>query len=109
MFDKALIDVSALRWVVDVGLSVRLSLLEETLAHTFVNDDECDLGWVVLTFFALKEAILFLNDLIELFKLKVNDLLAHRVTNTVTVNENVIWHLSLIELAVALEGPHKVV
>lgn len=62
-----------------------------------------------MAFFALEETILFLNDLVELLKLKVNNLLTHGITDTITVDEDVVWHLSLVELTVALERPHEVV
>jgi len=62
-----------------------------------------------LALFALEETILFLDDLVELLKLKVNNLLTHGITDTITVDEDVVWHLSLVELTVALERPHEVV
>jgi len=86
-----------------------LCLLEEALAHTLVDDNQCHLGRVVLALFALEETILFLDDLVELLKLKVNNLLTHGITDTITVDEDVVWHLSLVELTVALERPHEVV
>lgn len=62
-----------------------------------------------MALFALEETILFLDDLVELLKLKVNNLLTHGITDTITVDEDVVWHLSLVELTVALERPHEVV
>jgi hypothetical protein len=109
LLHEALVDVGALGWVVDEGLPIRLGLLEETLANALVYDDQRDLRWIVLTLLTLKETIFLLNDLVELFKLEVNYLLTHRVANTVTVDKNVVGHLALVELSVALEGSHEVV
>ena len=44
-----------------------MSLLEESLSDTLVHDDERDLGWVVFTLLTVEEAILLLDDLIQLF------------------------------------------
>ena len=83
--------------------------MEEALADTFVDDDQCHLWWVVLTFFTVEEAVLLLNDLVQLLKLKINDLLTHGIADTVTVDENVVWHFTRIKFTVALEGSHEVV
>jgi hypothetical protein len=39
-----------------------------------------------------------------LIKLELDDLLAHGVTNTITVDENVIWKLALIVVAICLKS-----
>jgi hypothetical protein len=67
LFDEALIDVGSLRWVVNESLPVLMSLWEESLSDTLVHDDERDLGWVVFTLLTVEEAILLLDDLIQLF------------------------------------------
>lgn len=104
-----MIDVGSLRRVVDEGLTVREGLLEEALANTLVHNNQGDLGWIILTLLALEEAVLLLDDLVQLLKLEVDHLLTHGITNTVTVDENVVWHLARIEITVALERPHEVV
>jgi hypothetical protein len=109
LLNEALIDVGALGWVINEGLAVGMGLLEETLANALVYDDQRDLRWVVLALLTFIEAIFLLNDLVKLIKLKVDNLLTHRVTNTVTVDENVVGHLALVELSVALKGSHEVV
>lgn len=83
--------------------------MEEALADTFVDDDQCHLWWVVLAFFTVEEAVLLLNDLVQLLKLKINDLLTHGIADTVTVDENVVWHFTRVKFTVALEGSHEVV
>lgn len=109
LLNEALVDVGALRRVIDESLAVLVRLLEESLSHTLVDNDEGDLGRVVLTLLALEEPILLLDDLVQLLKLKVDNLLAHGVAHAVTVDENVVGHLAIVELAVALERPHEVV
>ena len=83
--------------------------MEEALAYTFVDDDQSHLRWVVLTFLTVEEAVLLLNDLVQLLKLKINDLLTHGITNSITVDENVVGHFTRIEFTVALERSHEIV
>jgi hypothetical protein len=67
LFDKALIDVGSLRWVINESLAVLMSLLEKSLTDTLVHDDERDLGWVVFTLLTVEETVFLLDDLIQLF------------------------------------------
>jgi hypothetical protein len=107
LLNEALINVCALGWVVDEGLSgTCLGLLEESLTDTFVYNDQGDLRtlhhcsiYAGLT----KDAILFGDDTVELIKLEVDNLLSHRISDTVTVDENVCGHLSVVEFTVRLE------
>jgi hypothetical protein len=104
LLHEALVHVSALGWVVNEVLTVLVRLLEEPLAHALVHDDQRDLGRVVLTFvLAVKEAVLLLDNLVELLQFEIDDLLSHAVAHTVTVDENVVRHSAIVELAVALE------
>jgi hypothetical protein len=64
LFDKALIDVGSLRWVINESLAVLMSLLEKSLTDTLVHDDERDLGWVVFTLLTVEETVFLLDDLI---------------------------------------------
>ena len=78
---------------------------EESLSHTLVDDDECDMGKGA----ALRLGVVFVGqDLLELLELEINDLLAHRVANTVTIDENVVWKSPAIELFVGLKGTSEV-
>ena len=56
----------------------------------------------------MSEAVLKGNDLVKLSQFLINDLFTHRVTNTVSVDENVLWHLT-IEFSVALESALEVI
>ena len=49
------------------------------------------------------------NNLVKLGQLLVNDLLSHGVTDTVSVDEDVAWHGSIVEVSVALECSLEVV
>lgn len=45
LLDKAVVDVRALRWVLNEFVALlRLALLEESLTNALVNDDQGDLG-----------------------------------------------------------------
>lgn len=109
---EAIINIGTLRRVVDVVLAiVLLSLLEEPLANTLVHDDQSDLRSLLLLLFfnvVLADSVLKSHNLVELGEFLVNDLLAHAVTDTITVDENVLWHLT-VEVPVALEGTLEVV
>lgn len=111
LLDEAIIDVGTLGRVIDKVLAVALlSLLEEPLANTLVHDDQSDLrGLLVVLFFTVcTDSVLECHNLVKLGKLLVNDLLTHRITDTVTVDENVLRHLT-VEVPVALEGALEVV
>jgi len=80
-------------------------LLEESLSHTLVDDDECDVGeGTALSF----RVVLVCEDFLQLIKLEVNDLLAHGVAHTVTIDEDMVRESSAVELAVSLEGASEV-
>ena len=109
LLNEACVDVGALRRVIDPILAVwTVRLLEETLTHTLVYDDEGDVRGslgrrLVVT------TILHANNAVELGELLINDLLAHGVANTVTVDEDVARHGTIVELAVGREGALEVV
>jgi hypothetical protein len=108
---EALIDVGSLGRIVNELLAVIHSLLEEPLADSLVHDDESNLGRRVLGLARLvgsltgvcEHAVLILADLVQLFQLEVDDLLAHGVAYTVAIDEDVVGHLATVKLSVALE------
>lgn len=113
LLDEAVVNVGTLGRVVDVGrlAVVLLSLLEESLANTLVHDDQCDLRGLLLVLFRnviLADAVLKCHNLVKLGEFLVNDLLAHGITDTITVDEDVLGHLT-VEVPVALEGTLEVV
>lgn len=83
------------------------SLLKESLANSLIHNNKSNLR----SFFIIYslETILISNDLLELLKLVVNDLFSHRVSNSVSVDENVIWHIASVIFSVSLECTCEVV
>ena len=49
------------------------------------------------------------NNLVELSQFLINDLFSHGVTDSVSINKDVFWHGSIVEVSVALEGSLEVV
>jgi hypothetical protein len=109
LFNEALVDVGSLGRVVDARVSILLRLLEEPLTDALVYDDECHLWWVVGALLAVRKSVFLLNDFVKLIKLEVNDLLSHGVANTISIDENVRGHISIVMFSIALERPHEVV
>ena len=112
LLNKAVVDVGTLRWVVnEVWTVVLLGLLEESLADSLVHDDKSNLRSFLLRLFfdiVATKSVLKGHDLVELGQFLVDDLLTHRVTYTISVDENMLGHLS-IEVSVALEGALEVI
>lgn len=103
LLNKARIDVCSLGWVIDEVLSVvSCGLLEESLSDSLVNDDQSDLR-VGLSRNIGITGVLHGDDAIELLELHVNNLLAHGITDTITIDEDVFGHGVVIEIAVGLE------
>lgn len=109
LLNKACINVCTLRRVVDEVLSiVACSLLEESLADSLVHDDQ---GNVRMRFgLSLRvTAVLHGDDAVELLKFLIDDLLAHGVTDTITVDEHMAGQFAIVELTVGLEASSKVI
>jgi len=69
LFNKAIVDVGTLRWVIDEVLTVvLLSLLEESLTDPLVHDDQGDLWSFLFLLFTTvsSESVFKCYDLIEL-------------------------------------------
>ena len=107
LLNESVVHICALRRVQDVG-SVRALLcllLEESLSHTLVDDDECGVGKSdALTF----RVVLVCEDLLQLIELKIDDFLAHGIADTVTIDEDVIRETSSVEVAVGLQGTSEI-
>lgn len=91
LLDEAVVDVGALRRVRDGGVCSTLTNLEESLPDALVDDNKGVL-WKCLLFLVI-ETVLLLHDLVELLQFVVDDLGPHRVTDTVSVNEDVVRQL----------------
>ncbi len=96
-----MVDIGALRRVQDL---VR-ALLEESLANALVDYDQCNVRQGLAFCLGI---ILVSKDLLELVELILDDLLSHGVTDTVSVDEDVIWELSAIVITVSLQGASEV-
>ena len=103
MLDEALVNVCALWRIRDASVGTHL---EESLSHSFVHDNQGVLrqDWL----FRWVKAILLLHDLFELFKLMTDNLSSHGVSDSVSVDEDVIWQLSLVVISECLEGTLEV-
>jgi len=134
LLDEASIDVSTLRRVLDELITLgSLSLLEESLSNTLVDDDQGDLWrldrsrlFILFLFFGrsftstsgilsvssifllLENAVLFGNNLMELVKFLIDDHLSHGITNTISVDEDMLRH-GVVEVTVTLEGTLEIV
>lgn len=81
-------------------------LLEESLSHTLIDDDECGMG----ERFSLLFRVIFVSqDLLQLIQFEIDDFLAHRIAYTVTIDKNVIGEGATIELAISLKSTAKVI
>jgi hypothetical protein len=138
LLNEAVVDVSALRRVGNVGITGSLVVvsamrrllildLEESLANTLVDDDECRFGQLDLREFLgrglllfdflsflvfgfrlsllafLTQRVLLLHDLVQLLQLMLDDLAPHRVADAVSVNEDVVGQRALVVVSECLE------
>ena len=109
LLNEASINIGALRRVVDeVPAVVALRLLEESLAHALVNDDQSDLGQL-LSRVVFISSVLDAHDAVKLSQLLINDLLAHGVTDTVTVDKDMPGQGAVVELTIGGERSGEVV
>ena len=104
LLNEASVDVGTLRRVVDEVLPVvAWCLLEESLANALVHDDESDLGEGLGKLAVSVFTVLHSADAVELLELLVDDLLAHGIADTITVDEDVGGHGAVVEVSVGLE------
>ena len=69
-----MVDIGTLGWVENLRLVRARCLLKESLSHALIDDDECDL-WKCISL--RLGVILVSEDLLELIKLVLDDLLSH--------------------------------
>ena len=98
LLDEAVVHVGTLRRVGDAGINVHL---EESLSDSLVHNDQGVLRELVLL--GRVDAVLLLNDLVELLELVADDLSPHGIANSVSVDEDVVWELALVVVAEGLE------
>jgi hypothetical protein len=75
-------------------------LLEDTLSNSLVHNDESDLWYLLASVFI----ILFREDLFELVQFLGDNHLSHGITNTVSVDEDVVWHGSFIVVSIGCKS-----
>jgi hypothetical protein len=102
LFNEPGINISSLRRIDNVSSSD----LEESLSDSLVDENESDLRGFGHSWW---EIVLLSNDLLELLKLQVDDHLSHGITNSISVDENVVRHSSFVEVSVALEGLREII
>jgi len=81
--------------------------LKESLMDSLVDDDESN-GWELVLVLVGIQAILLNQDLFQLLELLVDDHLSHGVSHTISVDENVVRQLAVIEILVSLESSCEV-
>lgn len=102
LLDKSLINVGSLR---RVQYSVAF-LLEESLSDPLVDDNQGDLGSLVLVLAVV--SVLLVDDHFDLRQFVVENLLSHGISHTISVDEDVLRQGSFVVFAVGLEAVEKV-
>lgn len=69
-----MVNIGTLGWVENLRLVRARCFLKESLSHALIDDDECDL-WKCISL--RLGVILVCEDLLELIKLVLDDLLSH--------------------------------
>ena len=87
MLNEGLIDIGSLRGI----CNVLTFFLEESLSDSLVHNNQSDFGHSCLALLTTIDTIFFNAKILELFELRVNNLLSHGISNTISVNKNVIW------------------
>ena len=103
LLHEALVDVGSLRRIDDASLGASL---EEPLPDSLVDDDERVVGQLKLLLGVL--LVFFSDDLVELFQLVVNHLGPHGVSDTISVDEDMVWQFSVVVFFESLEGALEV-
>ena len=98
MLNETVVNIGSLGWVENVCLVLGLKLFEESLSNTLIDDDECDIG----KWFSLEFRVIFVGeDFLELIELELYDLLAHGITDSVTIDEDLLWESTLVVILIS--------
>lgn len=102
LLNEAVINVGTLWRVGNGGVH---SLLEESLSNTLVDDDQSMLwkSWIVCL-----KTILLLDNLVELLQLMADNLGSHGISNTISVDEDVVWEGTVVLVSECLESTLEV-
>jgi hypothetical protein len=104
MFNKCLINISALWWIVDVVATS----LKESLSNSLVNYDQSDVWHLLHALLTTINAILFDTNSFKSLKFCFNDSFSHGVTNTISVNEDMFWESTIVVVSISLERACKI-
>ena len=86
LLHESVVNVGTLRRVTNCGICT--SHLEESLSYSLIYYNESVLRMLLLLVGI--ETILLLDNFLKLLKLVIDYLLSHRITTTVTIDENMI-------------------
>jgi len=86
LLHESVVNVRTLRRVTNCGICT--GHLEESLSYSLIYYNESVLRMLLLLVGI--ETILLLDNFLKLLKLVIDYLLSHRITNTVTIDENMI-------------------
>ena len=102
LLNESAINVGSLRWVGNSGVH---TLMEESLSDSFVDDDQ-GVFWKARV--SGLELVLLLDNLVELLQLVGDDLGSHRVSDTVSVDDDVLWEGTVVLVSECLESTLEV-
>jgi hypothetical protein len=107
LLDESVVHIGTLRRVEDLRsmLGATRSLLKESLSHTLVNDDQGNMGKNVTLALGV---VLISEDLLKLVELELDNLLSHGVTDTITIDEDVVWQVATVEVLIGGKGASEV-
>lgn len=80
--------------------------IKESLSHSFVHYNQ---SYVRISRLAWFNSVFVMNDFLELLQLVINDLFSHWVTNTISVDKNMVRHLAFVKVSVGLERSLEVI
>jgi len=100
LLDETIVNIGTLRRIGDHGIAMSALLtthLKESLSYSFVDNDQSDLrhlkfGGTIFFFFFLitSKRVLLSNNLIELLKLMLDNLLSHWISYTISVDKYMV-------------------
>lgn len=103
LFNETLIDISPLRRINEFFSFIDV---EESLSNSLVHDNESNI-WV--SWMVLLNSVLVSNNFLELFKFIFNDLLSHWVTDSISIDENMVGHLAFVKISVGLKRSLEII
>lgn len=100
LFNETIINISSLWRIVNV--SVLLSDLEESLSNSLVDNNEGVLWSVVIAI--IVNTVFHVNNLVELLKFVSDYLSSHRISDSISVDKDMVWKCAIVMISVSLES-----